>query len=107
MVRAAYSSSAMLSATETRKASVQGRFLKPSTKRSDVVKPTSNMPPRMRSAHAISKRISARPTPALASPHDPIDRQHDCPGALHRLHPAAGRGGAGGDVDPWRLGARD
>jgi hypothetical protein len=35
----------MLTATEARKASVQGRFLNPSTKRSEVVKPTSNRPP--------------------------------------------------------------
>jgi hypothetical protein len=35
----------MLIATDTRKARVQGRFLKPSTKRKDVVKPTSNKPP--------------------------------------------------------------
>src|SRR5437762_7129401 len=35
----------MLTATEARKASVHGRFLKPSTKRSEVVNPTSNRPP--------------------------------------------------------------
>ena len=35
----------MLIATETRKASVHGTFRKPSTKRSDVVNPTSNRPP--------------------------------------------------------------
>jgi hypothetical protein len=35
----------MLTATEARKASVQGTFLNPSTKRSEVVKPTSNRPP--------------------------------------------------------------
>jgi hypothetical protein len=37
----------MLTATEARKASVQGTFLNPSTKRSEVVKPTSNKPPTM------------------------------------------------------------
>jgi hypothetical protein len=35
----------MLIATETRKASVHGTLRKPSTKRSDVVNPTSNSPP--------------------------------------------------------------
>src|SRR4051812_6182100 len=35
----------MLTATEARKASVQGMFLKPSTKRSEVGNPTSNKPP--------------------------------------------------------------
>src|SRR6476659_10358055 len=35
----------MLTATEARKAIVHGTFRKPSTKRSDVVKPTSNKPP--------------------------------------------------------------
>ena len=35
----------MLTATEARKASVHGTFLNPSTKRSEVVKPTSNKPP--------------------------------------------------------------
>ena len=57
------------SATVTRKASVQGTLRKPSTKRSEVVKPTSNRPPRMRSAHAMRERISARPAPALACRH--------------------------------------
>jgi hypothetical protein len=35
----------MLIATETRNASVQGRLRNPSTKRSEVVKPTSKYPP--------------------------------------------------------------
>jgi hypothetical protein len=35
----------MLMATETRKASVHGRFRNPSTNRSEVVNPTSNKPP--------------------------------------------------------------
>jgi hypothetical protein len=35
----------MLIATETRKASVHGTLRKPSTKRSDVVNPTSKRPP--------------------------------------------------------------
>src|SRR3954465_11026855 len=35
----------MLIATDTRKASVHGRLRKPSTKRSEVVNPTSNSPP--------------------------------------------------------------
>jgi hypothetical protein len=37
----------MLTATDPRKASVHGKFLNPSTNRSDVVKPTSNSPPRI------------------------------------------------------------
>ena len=51
--RAASSRSAMLIATETRKAIVHGTFRKPSTKRSDVVKPTSNSPPRISQNQAI------------------------------------------------------
>src|SRR4030095_178297 len=43
----------MLSVTEARKARVQGRFLNPSTKRSAVVKPTSNSPPRISQNQAI------------------------------------------------------
>jgi hypothetical protein len=35
----------MLTATDARNARVQGTFRKPSTKRSEVVKPTSNSPP--------------------------------------------------------------
>jgi hypothetical protein len=35
----------MLTATEARKARVQGTLLKPSTKRSEVVNPTSKAPP--------------------------------------------------------------
>src|SRR4051812_15650915 len=45
MWREASSSSPMLIATDTRKASVQGILRKPSTKRSEVVKPISNRPP--------------------------------------------------------------
>jgi hypothetical protein len=37
----------MLIATDMRKASVQGRLRKPSTKRSEVVNPTSKKPPMM------------------------------------------------------------
>ena len=43
----------MLMATETRKASVHGRFLKPSTKRSEVVNPTSKNPPIMSQNQAM------------------------------------------------------
>src|SRR6185369_15802486 len=43
--RDATSSNPMLIATETRNAAVHGPLRKPSTKRSDVVKPTSNIPP--------------------------------------------------------------
>jgi hypothetical protein len=45
MEREATSSSAMLTATEARKPSVHGRFLNPSTKRNEVVNPTSKTPP--------------------------------------------------------------
>src|SRR3712207_1807642 len=44
----------MLIVTDTRKASVKGRFLKPWTKRSEVVKPTSKKPPTISQNHAIS-----------------------------------------------------
>jgi hypothetical protein len=43
----------MLIATETRKVRVQGMFRKPSTKRREVVKPTSKNPPRMSQNQAM------------------------------------------------------
>jgi hypothetical protein len=43
----------MLIATETRKAIVHGTFLNPSTKRREVVKPTSKTPPRMSQNQAM------------------------------------------------------
>src|SRR5690348_15414077 len=44
----------MLTATEARKARVQGRLRKPSTKRSEVVKPTSNNPPTISHSHGMT-----------------------------------------------------
>src|SRR5260221_11627779 len=43
----------MLIATETRKTRVQGTLRKPSTKRSEVVNPTSNNPPTISHSHGI------------------------------------------------------
>src|SRR5260221_1575113 len=52
--REATSSSPMLTATEARKASVHGRFLKPSTNRSEVVKPTSKTPPTINQSQGMT-----------------------------------------------------
>jgi hypothetical protein len=43
----------MLTLTDPRKASVHGRSLNPSTKRSEVVNPTSNNPPTISHSHGI------------------------------------------------------
>ena len=48
------SSKLMLTATEARKATVQGRFLNPSTNRSEVVNPTSKNPPTISHNHGMA-----------------------------------------------------
>src|SRR3954453_22139733 len=112
MEREATSSSPMLTATEARKASVQGTFLKPSTKRSEVVKPTSKKPPTMSQSQgmkilslderralvtlachgeAVDYRQQNR---AAAVPCVPCDARHRVPG---RLQPARQLGASGND----------
>jgi hypothetical protein len=54
MDREAISRSAMLTATDARNASVQGMFRKPSTKRNEVVNPTSNNPPTISHSQGIA-----------------------------------------------------
>jgi hypothetical protein len=44
----------MLIATDARKAQVHGKLRKPSTKRSDVVNPTSKQPPAMSHIQAMT-----------------------------------------------------
>src|SRR6478736_7873249 len=56
----------MLIATEPRKARVHGRFLKPSTNRSEVVKPTSNRPPTISHSHGMTF-LSLDGTPTRAN----------------------------------------
>ena len=58
----------MLIATEARKASVQGRFRKPSTKRSEVVNPTSNNPPTISHSQGMNiLSLDARASASLRS----------------------------------------
>ena len=58
----------MLIVTETRKASVHGRLRNPSTKRSEVVKPTSNSPPRISQNQAMFRPRNQRRRPAVEPP---------------------------------------
>ena len=57
----------MLTATDARKASVHGRFRKPSTKRSDVVNPTSKKPPMISQTQGMNNVVSAGEALPLAS----------------------------------------
>src|SRR4029079_528247 len=89
MERDATSSSPMLTATEARKASVQGRFLNPSTKRREVVKPTSNNPPTISQSHGIAiLSLDARKSRDNLPPNDEgaRHRQHDRTAAIPRVH---------------------
>src|SRR6185369_3364987 len=88
MVRAASSSKPMLIATETRKASVQGTFRKPSTKRSEVVNPTSNKPPTISHNQGMNfLSLDATQSRDIVRRHGEAAnyRQHDYAVALHRL----------------------
>jgi hypothetical protein len=61
----------MLIATETRNASVHGMFLNPSTKRSEVVNPTSNKPPTISQSQAMNiLSLDARHSRANFACHD-------------------------------------
>src|SRR4051812_38326838 len=85
----------MLTATEARKASVHGTFRNPSTKRSEVVKPTSKKPPTISQNQGMKilsldagRTFVTFPCHGEAADH----RQPDCALALHRIHDgAAGR----------------
>src|SRR6185503_10180396 len=95
----------MLIATETRKASVHGRFLNPSTKRSEVVNPTSNSPPTISHIQAMTL---PRPFVTLACHGEPAhDRQYRWPVALSRLSRRVAGGGATRDGAAAQLGARN
>src|SRR3954469_21521889 len=93
--RDATSSSAMLIATDTRKASVHGALRKPSTNLSEVVNPTSNKPPTISHSQGMKilslddrrpfvtlplhgehahHRQQARPAPLPRVPGDATDR---------------------------------
>src|SRR4051794_6530739 len=78
----------MLIATETRKTMVHGTLRKPSTNRSDVVNPTSNIPPTISHIQGMTV-LPLDGTPARAnlrrngSTTDP--RQHRRPLALPRV----------------------
>src|SRR6476620_7067091 len=79
----------MLTATDARNASVHGRFRKPSTNRSEVVKPTSKRPPTI--SHNQGMKIlsldAARPSITLVAHEEAADhRQHDRASALPCVH---------------------
>ena len=77
----------MLTATEARKASVHGRLRKPSTNRSEVVKPTSNRPPTISQTQGMNfLSLDARRAFVTLAPHgDKADhRQQDRAAALPR-----------------------
>src|SRR3954451_24049388 len=78
----------MLIATDTRKARVHGMFRNPSTKRSEVVNPTSNKPPTISHSQGI-KFLSldgARPFVTLPGHGEAADhRQHHSPAAIPRI----------------------
>src|SRR5437763_3703118 len=89
MERDATSRSPMLTATEARKASVHGRFLKPSTKRSEVVKPTSKTPPTISQSQGMTllSLDERRALVTLACHGEAANhRQHDRAAALPRVY---------------------
>src|SRR5438309_2002018 len=78
----------MLTATDARKASVHGTFRKPSTKRSEVVKPTSKKPPTI--SHSQGMKILSlderRPLVTFPSHGEATHhRQYDRAAALPRV----------------------
>src|SRR5689334_14725051 len=90
----------MLTATEARKARVQGRLRKPSTKRSEVVNPTSKKPPTI-SQNQGMKILSldeCRPVVTFPPHGEAADhRQHDRALALPGIPCDPGRRGSGGE----------
>src|SRR5437588_12231016 len=101
----------MLTATEARNASVQGTFRNPSTKRSDVVKPTSNNPPTISHSQGIGilhLSLDEHWRVVTLSLHDEAadHRQQDRAAALPRVHGAADCRRAAGDNAAGQLGAR-
>src|SRR5438552_3536600 len=100
----------MLIATETRKASVHGRFLNPSTKRSEVVKPTSNRPPIISQTQGMTfLSLDAARSFVTLPPHGQAahHRQHDCAVALSHLHDRPADRDSGRGPDDPQLVARD
>src|SRR4051794_25489610 len=100
----------MLTATEARKASVQGRFRKPSTKRSEVVKPTSNKPPTISHSQGMTFLSLDEPQRFVTlSGHDEArhDRQQNRAAALPRVHGDPPRWLSGRNEPAASLGARD
>src|SRR5262245_37133063 len=97
MLREASSSKPMLIATDTRKARVQGRFRNPSTKRSEVVNPTSNKPPRISQNQAIAPLSACLDEPIGSynlAPHGSTADHRQSPRTArlhHLLRAAAGR----------------
>src|SRR5438477_13129991 len=84
----------MLTATEARKASVHGRFRKLSTKRREVVNPTSKKPPTI--SHSQGMTILSlderRPVVTLADHGEAAHhRQYDRAAAIPRVSGDAGR----------------
>src|SRR5438105_1471412 len=88
----------MLTATDARNATVQGTLRNPSTKRSEVVNPTSKKPPTISHSQGmdILSLDERRPLVTLTR-HDEAahHRQHDRASALPRIHwdPAARNSG--------------
>src|SRR6478736_9846402 len=99
----------MLTLTDARKANVQGKFRKPSTKRSEVVKPTSNSPPTISHNHAMKiLSLDATETNDNLSRHGEArhHRQQDRAPALPRVHGRPHRGDHRGcRISAW-LGTR-
>src|SRR5689334_8232400 len=90
----------MLTATDARNATVHGMLRKPSTKRSDVVKPTSKKPPTISQSHGMTilSLDEQRPLFTLVPNGDPANhRQHDRAAALPSVH------GGAADHIPVRL----
>src|SRR6185369_5716569 len=79
----------MLIPTEARKAKVHGKLRKPSTKRREVVKPTSNSPPTISQSQGMNilSLDEWRSLVTLAG-HDEAAHhgQHDRAAALHPVH---------------------
>ena len=75
----------MLIATDDRKARVQGKFRNPSTKRSEVVKPTSNTPPTISQSQGMKILSLDAPRTSAKSPTRHGEATH------HRQHDRAPR----------------
>src|SRR5436305_11543616 len=109
MEREATSSKPMLIATDIRKASVHGTFRNPSTKRSEVVKPTSNSPPMISHSQGMNfLSLDERGSFVTLAPHGQTadHRQHACPMAIPFVSRLADRGHSGRQPNLSSLGAR-